>query len=592
VRPVPRYFGPPDARLFGWIHHAQSRADRPRRDVAVVVCNPIGDDYVRAHRTLRHLAEELVATGFPVLRFDFHGTGDSGGAERDPDRVAAWHRDVATAIDFAKAEHGVDRVAIVGLRFGATIAADVAATRGDVASVVLWHAFTTGEKFASETLKMHKMHRLLEPESFAAGPKSYPDGEEALGFFLTNQTLQDLKTVDLRALARRPAPHALVVDASNLPSDRPIVEKLEALGAQVEHRHMPGHKFLISIPHHSTLPDEVIAQVVTSLDAAHPAAAASLAPTAGSATPAANLLETARYTEEPVLFGPGNRLFGIHVRPRGGARNASCPAILMLNAGTVHRIGPHRFYVTMARELAELGFDVLRVDLSGIGDSPNTTTPENITYPGEAETDVRLAMDAMTARTGASRFVLAGLCSGADIAFQLGIKERRVASVVMMNPRTFLVHDLATVDANKGARYYQDSLFKKEKWVKLIKGEVDVVRAARMVAPKLKTMAIKRATKLVDRFRGRADQPQIEDVPSALRAMAERGVDTFLVVTIRDPGVDFIDTHYGEGMKGLAAVKNFRREDLAGTDHTFTSVWSQSHVKQTVKDHLTRRHLA
>ncbi len=552
-----------------------------------MVCNPIGDDYVRAHRTLRHLAERLAVAGFPVLRFDFHGTGDSAGDERAPDRVAAWRRDIATAIDFAKAETGVDRVAIVGLRFGATVAADVAATRSDVASVVLWHVFPTGEKFASETLKMHKMHRMLEPESFAAGPKSYPDGEEALGFFLTNQTLQDLKAIDVRAIATRPAPRALVVDASNLPSDKPIVEKLEALGAQVDHRHMPGHKFLISIPHHSTLPDEVLAQVVAWLETAHPAIARVPAPAPAST---ANVLEGAAYTEEPVMFGPGDRLFGIHVRPRKG-RSAARPAILMLNAGTVHRIGPHRFYVSMARELAELGFEVLRVDLSGIGDSPNTTTPENITYPGEGETDVKLAMDVMTARTGATKFVLAGLCSGADIAFQLGIKERRVAGVVMMNPRTFLVHDLATVDANKGARYYQESLFKKEKWVKLIKGEVDVVRAARMVAPKLKTMAIKRATKLVDRFRGKPEEAEIEDVPSALRAMAERGVDTFLVVTIHDPGVDFIDTHYGDGMKGLAAVKNFRREDLAGTDHTFTSVWSQGHVKTMVKDHLTRRYL-
>jgi pimeloyl-ACP methyl ester carboxylesterase len=586
-RPTPRYFA---SGLFGWLHEPEQRT----RDVGVVVCNPIGDDYVRAHRTLRHLAERLVAAGFPVLRFDFHGTGDSAGDERDADRVAAWRRDVGLAIDHVKQQAGVDEVAIVGLRFGATIAADVASTRNDVASIVLWHAFLTGEKFASETLKMHKMHRMLEPESFAAGPKSYPDGEEALGFFLTNQTLQDLKAIDLRALTAKPAPHVLVVDAANLPSDKPIVEKLTALGAEVEHRHMPGHKFLISIPHHSTLPDDILAAVTTWLDARHPAGAPAtprVAPTA--ATPLAGT----NCTEEPILFGPAKRLFGIHVRPRSPSRAGTRPAILMLNAGTVHRIGPHRFYVAMARELAGMGFDVLRVDLSGIGDSPNTTTPENITYPGEAETDVRLAMDLMTARTGATRFVLAGLCSGADIAFQLGIKEKRVAGVVMMNPRTFLVHDLATVDANKGARYYQDSLFKKDKWVKLLKGEVDVVRAARMVAPKVKQMALRRAQKLVDRirpglFKGGDDHAVIEDVPSALKQMAERGVDTFLVVTIHDPGVDFIDTHYGDGMQALASVRNFRREDLAGTDHTFTSVWSQGHVMSTVREHLLRRHLS
>jgi pimeloyl-ACP methyl ester carboxylesterase len=587
-RPTPRYLS---SGLFGWLHEPAPRT----RDVGVVICNPIGDDYVRAHRSLRHLAERLVAAGFPVLRFDFHGTGDSAGDERDADRVAAWRRDVGLAIDHVKQQAGVERVAIVGLRFGATIAAEVASTRSDVASIVLWHAFLTGEKFAGETLKMHKMHRMLEPESFAAGPKSYPDGEEALGFFLTNQTLQDLKAIDLRALTAAPAPHVLVVDAANLPADKPLVEKLTALGAVVEHRHLPGQKFLISIPHHSTLPDDILATIATWLDGQHPA----VAPVTRPAAAAPGILEGDAYTEEPILFGPNQRLFGIHVRPRGGARPRAStrPAILMLNAGTVHRIGPHRFYVGMARELAGMGFDVLRVDLSGIGDSPNTTTPENITYPGEAEADVRLAMDLMTARTGATRFVLAGLCSGADIAFQLGIKEKRVAGVVMMNPRTFLVHDLATVDANKGARYYQDSLFKKEKWVKLLKGEVDVVRAARMVAPKVKQMALRRAQKLVDRirpglFKAGDEQTVIEDVPSALKQMAERGVDTFLVVTIHDPGVDFIDTHYGDGMQALGSVRNFRREDLAGTDHTFTSVWSQGHVMSTVREHLARRHLS
>ena len=57
---------------------------------------------------------------------------------------------------------------------------------------------------------------------------------------------------------------------------------------------------------------------------------------------------------------------------------------------------------------------------------------------------------------------IAGLCSGGDIAFQLGLKDPRVAGVVMMNPRTFCVHDLALVEAYKGARYYQESFFRKE----------------------------------------------------------------------------------------------------------------------------------
>ena len=56
------------------------------------------------------------------------------------------------------------------------------------------------------------------------------------------------------------------------------------------------------------------------------------------------------------------------------------------------------------------------------------------------------------------------------------------------------------------------------------------------------------------------------------------------------PGVDYVDVHFGKRMKELA-VENYRREDLVGTDHTFTSVWSRQHVRTTIRDHIPSRHL-
>jgi alpha-beta hydrolase superfamily lysophospholipase len=70
--------------LFGWY-------DAPTRGSArggILLCNPVGDDSVRAHRPLRHLAQRLANEGFAVLRFDYDGTGDSTGDERLPNRVA------------------------------------------------------------------------------------------------------------------------------------------------------------------------------------------------------------------------------------------------------------------------------------------------------------------------------------------------------------------------------------------------------------------------------------------------------------------------------------------------------------------------
>jgi hypothetical protein len=150
-----------------------------------------------------------------------------------------------------------------------------------------------------------------------------------------------------------------------------------------------------------------------------------------------------------------------------------------------------------------------------------------------------------------------------------------------MNPRTFCVNDLAQVEANKDARYYQTSLWKLDRWKKLLTGRVDLVRVAKRVIPKIKSV-------LRARTGGSGTH---DDVPGYLRVMAERGVDTFLLVAENDPGVDYVDTCAGERMRELASVSNYRREDLHGTDHTFTSVWSQQHVRTTVREHLARRHL-
>ena len=73
-------------------------------------------------------------------------------------------------------------------------------------------------------------------------------------------------------------------------------------------------------------------------------------------------------TEKALLFGEGKSLVGIVTLPAESSP-VDRPGIVILNAGVLHRVGPNRVHVQMARALAELGFTVLRFDLSSIGDS-------------------------------------------------------------------------------------------------------------------------------------------------------------------------------------------------------------------------------
>ena len=593
----PLYFGPPERPMFGFYHPAVgSRV----RGTGVLLCNPLGDDLIRAHRPFRHLAEELSAAGFPVLRFDFDGTGDSAGDERDPNRVATWRADVGRAAAELRARSGVERLALVGLRLGGTFAALGAADLGGVDTLVLWGAYDNGGAFVSEGTKAHKMLVMLQPANFSGGlPAS--DGQEALGFLLATQTIADLEAIDLLALSRSPAKRTLVLDTANVETDSPLVAKLRELGGTVTHRHVPGNKFLIVSPQQSEVPTAAISAITGWLSEECPFAesgSASNVPGTPAKPDSARTLTSLR--ERPVFFGGARKLFGILTAPPPSSARPDLPPIILLNAGTVHRVGSHRLYVPMARKWAALGFHVLRVDLSGIGDSPVPEGHlENLTYPRDGLEDARAAMDFLAETTTSGKFIVAGLCSGGDIAFQLGFKEPRVASAIMMNPRTFLVNDLSMVDSYERARWSQQAVARSDSWKNLLSGDVNLTRAFRLAAPKVKDLVVKRAKRAVTNLMGAVlpnapatEQRRETDVPYCLRSMAERGVDTYLFVTEHDPGVDYVDANYGPAMNALSAIPNFRRTNVKGTDHTFTARWAQEQVTAMITEHLTQRFLA
>jgi pimeloyl-ACP methyl ester carboxylesterase len=134
--------------------------------------------------------------------------------------------------------------------------------------------------------------------------------------------------------------------------------------------------------------------------------------------------------ERALAFGKSARLVGVLAEPVPSA-TADLPAVLMLNPGILHRVGAGRLHVRLARALAAVGFRSLRFDLSGIGDSE----PRRDSLPHEhsGTVEVREAMDHLAATTGAGRFVLLGLCSGADLAFETARTDDRVVGLVLLD---------------------------------------------------------------------------------------------------------------------------------------------------------------
>ncbi len=69
-----------------------------------------------------NFARELVLKGYYVLRFDFMGHGDSEG-DFENSTVKSRLSDVESAVHFLKKNYlNINRIAFLGLRFGATLA--------------------------------------------------------------------------------------------------------------------------------------------------------------------------------------------------------------------------------------------------------------------------------------------------------------------------------------------------------------------------------------------------------------------------------------------------------------------------------------
>ncbi len=112
------HFGAAHRRLYGCFHAAARRVGPPS---AVLLCQPFGQESVRAHRMFRVLAERLARQGCDVLRFDPFGAGDSAGQDEDLD-LMGWTQDVLTAhLELQRRSPGA-AVWWLGARLGGTVA--------------------------------------------------------------------------------------------------------------------------------------------------------------------------------------------------------------------------------------------------------------------------------------------------------------------------------------------------------------------------------------------------------------------------------------------------------------------------------------
>lgn len=266
--------------------------------------------------------------------------------------------------------------------------------------------------------------------------------------------------------------------------------------------------------------------------------------------------------EHALRFGRADHLVGI----AGLAATGTPPApdrvgVIVLNAGLVHRIGPFRLHVDLTRRLNALGHPTLRFDLSTLGDSGASS--ESQSRQQQVRADVADAMTLLGERSGCTRFVLVGLCSGAQDAHTVACVDPRVAGAIFLDGyifRTLGFH----------LRHYLPRLLDPAKWRRFL------TQRRGAAAPSREAAVFSVA------------YPPLRQVRRELAGLLDRGLKLCFVYS---GGITRVLNHprqFRECFGRQATRPGIEARFLDGTDHTFVLACDRHRLLATIEDWMQR----
>ena len=224
-------------RLLGMLYSPDEAAR-----AGVVFCNPFGEERKSGCRMMVTAARALAREGFAVLRFDYGGCGDSEGAFRDAD-VRTRLSDIARAREVLCERGGVDRIGLLGLRFGAALAARAAEDGG--AFLVLWEPIVAGGAYLVSDLRKKLIKEMMTAGRTSVNRKQILEdlqsGKRDVdfdGYLISGALYREMEELDLRKqVAKFTGPVLIVQISFNEKLTRPneaLRDHYASIGAPVD----------------------------------------------------------------------------------------------------------------------------------------------------------------------------------------------------------------------------------------------------------------------------------------------------------------------------------------------------------------------
>ena len=269
--------------------------------------------------------------------------------------------------------------------------------------------------------------------------------------------------------------------------------------------------------------------------------------------------------ERVLQFGDAQSLTGILTVPEV-TRDTATPAVILLNAGIIPHIGPHRLNVKLARLFAEHGFNALRFDLSGLGDSRPSREARG--FGAQAVHDIRKALDLVTSESGCRQALLIGICSGADNAYNASLIDPRITGLALLDPYAY-------PNPEARLRHLLRQAGSLSNWIGRLRGVGAVALSWRQKVARIRASRERGETSGWIGLNSGRTQPPLAEFGAGLAGLSDRGVRILMIFTrsargrVETPGQFYRQFH---AHRLLGRVQVAIDQDA---NHTFTAIDAQ-----------------
>ena len=259
--------------------------------------------------------------------------------------------------------------------------------------------------------------------------------------------------------------------------------------------------------------------------------------------------------------------------------------VLIVVGGPQYRVGSHRQFLLLARQLAAAGVPAFRFDYRGMGDSSGAQRDFE-----RVSEDIRAAIDVFQQECpGLQEVVIWGLCDAASAALIYAWQDRRVSGLVLANPWVRTEEGLAKAYLKT---YYRQRLFSRDLWTSLLRGRVNPMASARsLVAMLRRALGVGRSAPQSGVPGAEASLPE-GPLPERMAQGWKRYPGPILLILSGDDltAAEFRDTAANNSdWQGLTNEPRVTLRELPAANHTFSrrewrdqvAVWTLDWVRES-----------